>query len=47
MAVPPHHAHESARVSASILRLSALQRLGGVALVLALLWGSILWTIAS
>ena len=40
------HAHPPATVSPSILRLSALQRLAAVAVVVALLWGAVFWAIS-
>ncbi len=42
----PDHAHPSAEVALSLLRLSAAQRLFGVAVLIALLWGAVLWAIA-
>ena len=42
-----HHApgqpHEPASVSPSILRLSAIERLGMAAIVIAVLWGAAVW----
>ena len=41
-----HHAgqvHPPAALHASILRLSVLERLGAAAVVIALLWGAVLW----
>jgi len=40
---PTDQAHPSARVAPSLLRLSAAQRLAGAAVVIALLWGAVLW----
>ena len=37
------HAHPPAQVQASILRLSALHRLGFVAVLIALLWAAAFW----
>jgi hypothetical protein len=42
----PDHAHPSAAVAPSLLRLSAAERLVGAAVVIALLWGAVLWAIA-
>ena len=42
----PDHAHPSAAVAPSLLRLSAAERLAGAALLIALLWGAVLWAIA-
>ena len=42
----PGHAHPSAAVAPSLLRLSAGQRLAGAAVMIALLWGAVLWAIA-
>ena len=42
----PGHAHPSAPVAASLLRLSAAQRLAGAAVVIALLWGAVLWAMS-
>jgi hypothetical protein len=39
----PGHAHPPATVSPSILRLSALERLAAVAVVVAALWGAVAW----
>jgi hypothetical protein len=41
------HAHPPATVSPSILRLSALERLAAVAVLIAALWGAVAWAIAS
>jgi hypothetical protein len=38
--------HEPATISPSILRLSAWQRLAGVAVVIAVLWGAVYWVIS-
>ena len=41
------HAHrEAISVSPSILRLSAAQRLGGVAIAIALLWTAVYWAVS-
>lgn len=40
------HVHPSPAVAPSLLRLSALQRLGLVAMMLAVLWGAVLWALA-
>jgi hypothetical protein len=42
----PGHAHPSPRVAPSLLRLSALQRVGVVAMLLALLWAAVIWALA-
>jgi hypothetical protein len=42
----PDHAHPSAEVAPSLLRLSAAERLAGAAVLIALLWGAVLWAIA-
>ena len=42
----PGHAHPPATVAPSILRLPARQRLGAVAVLIALLWGSVFWAMA-
>jgi hypothetical protein len=38
--------HAPATIAPSILRLSAWQRLAGVAVVIAVLWGAVHWAIA-
>jgi len=40
-----HHGHEHppASISPSILRLSALERLAAVAVIIAALWGAVIW----
>ena len=47
----PHHhaghAHPPARVAPSILRLSALERLAAVAVLIAALWGAVVWAMAN
>jgi hypothetical protein len=51
---PPHphhhhdadHAHPSAAVGSSLLRLSAAERLAGAAVLIVLLWGAVFWAIA-
>jgi len=40
------HAHPSAAVVLSLLRLSAAERLAAVAVLIALLWGAVFWAIA-
>jgi hypothetical protein len=45
MTIPHHHPHRT-DVSPSILRLSAVQRLAAAGVVIALLWGAILWAMA-
>jgi hypothetical protein len=42
----PGRAHPSAAVSPSLLRLSAVERLAAAAVVMALLWGAVLWAMA-
>jgi hypothetical protein len=42
----PGHGHPPATVSPSILRLSALERLAAVAVVVALMWGAMYWAMA-
>ena len=39
----PGHAHPPASISPSILRLSALERVAAVAVVIAVLWGAVFW----
>jgi hypothetical protein len=39
----PGHAHPPAIESPSILRLSTLERLGTVAVLIAALWGAVIW----
>ena len=39
----PGHAHPSATVHPSILRLSAAERLAAVAFVVVVLWGAVYW----
>jgi hypothetical protein len=41
----PGHAHPPAAVSASLLRLSVAQRLGLAAVLIALVWLTVFWTI--
>jgi hypothetical protein len=43
----PGHSHPPASVSPSILRLSALERLAAVAVVIAALWGTVIWAMTS
>ena len=45
--ITPGHVHPPATVSPSILRLSALERLAAVAVVVAVLWGAVFWAMAS
>ncbi len=42
----PGHVHPSPQVAPSLLRLSAAQRLAAVAVVVALLWGAVIWAMA-
>jgi hypothetical protein len=48
----PHHhhhpgrAHPPATVAPSILRLSALERLAAVTVLIAVLWGAVFWAMA-
>jgi len=42
----PLHQHPHARVGPSFLRLSAAERLAAAMVVVALLWGAILWAMA-
>jgi hypothetical protein len=39
----PGHAHPPAGIAPSILRLSALERLGVAAALIALLWAAVFW----
>jgi hypothetical protein len=43
---PPGRAHPAAAITPSLLRLSAAERLAGAAVVIALLWGAVLWAMA-
>jgi hypothetical protein len=43
----PGHAHPAATVSPSILRLSALERLAAVAVLIVALWGAVIWAMVS
>jgi hypothetical protein len=43
----PGHAHAPATVSPSILRLSVLERLGVVAVIIAALWGTVVWAMST
>ena len=43
----PGHVHPAATVAPSILRLSALERLAAVAVIVAVLWGAVFWAMAS
>jgi hypothetical protein len=43
----PGHAHPPATVSPSILRMSALERLAAVTVVIAVLWGAVMWALAN
>jgi hypothetical protein len=40
------HHHGPVEISPSLLRMSALQRVGIAAAVAALLWGAVLWAVA-
>jgi hypothetical protein len=42
----PGRAHPPASIAPSVLRLAALQRLAGVAVLIALIWGAVLWAMA-
>jgi hypothetical protein len=42
----PGRSHPAAAVSPSLLRLSAAERLAAAAVVIALLWGAVLWAMA-
>ena len=42
----PGELHPSPRVAPSLLRLSAAQRLAGVGVLIALLWGAVVWAMA-
>jgi uncharacterized protein HemX len=42
----PGETHPPATVSPSILRLSAAERLGAVAVLIALIWGAVIWAMA-
>jgi len=39
----PGEGHPSATISPSILRMAALERLAVAAVVIALIWGAVLW----
>jgi hypothetical protein len=41
------HTHPPATVAPSILRLSALERLAAVVVIVAVLWGAVFWAMAS
>jgi len=43
----PGHAHPPASVSPSILRLSALERVAAVGVVIVALWGAVFWAMQS
>jgi len=43
----PGQAHPPATVSASILRMSALERLAAAVVLIAALWGAVMWALAS
>jgi hypothetical protein len=45
MTIPHHHPHRT-EVSPSILRLSVLERLAAAGVVIALLWGAIVWAMS-
>jgi hypothetical protein len=40
---PEGHAHPSAAIAPSLIRLSAVERLAAAAVVIALLWGAVAW----
>jgi hypothetical protein len=42
----PGRLHPPATVAPSILRLSALERLAAVAVVVALMWGAVYWAMS-
>ena len=42
----PGHVHPPASVAPSILRLSVLERLAAVAVLIAVLWGAVFWAMA-
>jgi hypothetical protein len=42
----PGHAHPSPRVAPSLLRLSVIGRLVVVAVLMAMLWGAVIWAMA-
>ncbi len=42
----PEHAHPSPQVAPSLLRLSVARRLAAVAVLVALLWGAVIWAMA-
>jgi hypothetical protein len=42
----PGHAHPPAAVAPSLMRLSAVERLAGVVVVVALMWGAVLWAMS-
>ena len=46
MTLHQHLRREAVSVSPSILRLSAAQRLGGVAIAIALLWTAVYWAVS-
>jgi hypothetical protein len=43
----PGHAHPPATVAPSILRMSALERLAAVTVVIVVLWGTVMWALAN
>ena len=43
----PGQAHPPATISPSILRLSAAERLAAVAVLIALIWGAVIWAMAA
>jgi hypothetical protein len=43
----PGQAHPPATISPSILRLSAAERLSAAAVLIALIWGAVIWAMAS
>jgi hypothetical protein len=42
----PGHIHPAATVSPSLLRMSATQRLVGVAVMIAVLWAAVFWALS-
>ena len=43
----PGHHHPSPRLSPSLMRMSALSRLGGAAVLIVVLWGAVVWSMAT
>ncbi len=40
------HAHPSPRLAPSLLRMSATERVAAAAVVIAMLWGAVLWAMS-